>query len=161
MALSGLEGVGRCEPGECTSHRNRHSDRRFLFRPADEDKWERKEWAQGSFTTENESFINVSGDSSSVNQTHSVAIQMTFQSKQFHSSTPHVAQYNLNELTTGHSSHTSQFLRTQQHESYRRQSSYTIACCFLPQICGLWQKHSSPEMSTWWLQPLWGRYQSD
>lgn len=51
MTLSGLEGVGRCEPGECTSHRNHHSDRRFLFRPT-QDKRERKEWAKGSFITQ-------------------------------------------------------------------------------------------------------------
>lgn len=46
-ALSGLEEVGRCEPGECTSHRNHHSGRRFLSHPTDRDKWERKKWAKG------------------------------------------------------------------------------------------------------------------
>lgn len=31
--LTGLGAVGRCEPGECTSHRNRRSVRKFLSRP--------------------------------------------------------------------------------------------------------------------------------
>lgn len=33
LKLTGLGAVGRCEPGECTSHRNRRSVRRFLSRP--------------------------------------------------------------------------------------------------------------------------------
>lgn len=33
LKLTGLGAVGRCEPGECTSHRNRRSVRKFLSRP--------------------------------------------------------------------------------------------------------------------------------
>lgn len=67
MTLSGLEGVGRCEPGECTSHRNHHSDRRFLFRPT-QDKREERVGKGQLYYAENGSFRNVSGDSSLVNQ---------------------------------------------------------------------------------------------
>lgn len=43
LDFSGLAGGDRCEPGECTSHRNRHSGRRFLSRPTGEDKREGRE----------------------------------------------------------------------------------------------------------------------
>lgn len=38
LDFSELAGGDRCEPAECTSHRNRHSARRFLSRPTGEDK---------------------------------------------------------------------------------------------------------------------------
>lgn len=60
--LSGLAGVGRCEPGECTSHRSRRSGRRFLFHPTGEDKREGKEWEKGSFITRRMETVEMSAE---------------------------------------------------------------------------------------------------
>lgn len=46
VVFRGLEGVVRCEPGECTSHRNPHNGRKFLFHPTHRDKVERKRVGQ-------------------------------------------------------------------------------------------------------------------
>lgn len=39
--FTGLEGVSHCVPGECTSHKIHHSDRRFLCRPLIDELWQR------------------------------------------------------------------------------------------------------------------------
>ena len=60
-SLSGLAAVGRCEPGEYTSHRNRRNDRRFLFHPTDTDSREESVGKGQHYFAENGSFINISG----------------------------------------------------------------------------------------------------
>lgn len=62
LAFSGLAGGDRCEPGECTSHRNRHSGRRFLSRPTDEGKPEGTEWEKGSFITQRMESVEMSAE---------------------------------------------------------------------------------------------------
>lgn len=62
LDLSGLAGGARCEPGECTSHRNRHSGRRFLSRPTGEDKREGREWEKGSFITQRIESVEMSAE---------------------------------------------------------------------------------------------------
>lgn len=62
LGFSGLAGGDRCEPGECTSHRNRHSGRRFLSRPTDEGKREGTEWEKGSFITQRLESVEMSAE---------------------------------------------------------------------------------------------------
>lgn len=66
--LTGLGAVGRCEPGECTSHRNRRSVRKFLSRPTNGGQ-RGVRGKSGQRALKNGRFINVSGDSSVLNQT--------------------------------------------------------------------------------------------
>lgn len=62
LSFSGLAGGDRCEPGECTSHRNRHSGRRFLSRPTDEGKREGTEWEKGSFIMQRLESVEMSAE---------------------------------------------------------------------------------------------------
>lgn len=62
LGFSGLAGGDRCEPGECTSHRNRHSGRRFLSRPTDEGKREGTEWEKGSVITQRMESVEMSAE---------------------------------------------------------------------------------------------------
>lgn len=59
LALTGLEGVGHCAPGECTSHRIHHSDRRSSSRPTDRDK----SGQRASFLHREQGLVNVERDS--------------------------------------------------------------------------------------------------
>lgn len=68
--LTGLAAGGRCEPAECTSHRNRRSVRKFLSRPTNEGQRRRRgKWEKGVFLAmKNGRLINVGGDSFALNQ---------------------------------------------------------------------------------------------
>lgn len=81
--FSGLAAGDRCEPGECTSHRNRHSGRRFLSRPTGEDKREGREWEKGSFITQRMESVEMSVEIPLqwIRQKHSTAIQTALKKK--------------------------------------------------------------------------------